>query len=91
MFSLPVNSGGTGAAGHTVLRSNSRSAREVSHKRDRLSQNQLGGRCRCCLSSFRRLVVGGGEESVVGSASTHGFRFRLGGIEGFSEGIESPL
>ena len=31
----------------------------------------------------------GGEESVVGSASIYSFRFRLGGIGVFSQGIES--
>ena len=67
MSSLPVRSGGKGAAGHSVLRSNSRRVRGVSHCRDKLSQNQLGVLCRCCFSSFRRSEMGG-EESVVGSA-----------------------
>ncbi len=89
MSSLPVRSGGTGTAGHSVLRSNSRSARGVSHTRDRLSQKELGVRCRRWFSSFRLLGVGGGEESVVGSASRHSCRFRLRGIGVSSKGIES--
>jgi len=66
-----------GGAGPTVLPLNSRSARGVSGTRDRLSQN------------FRRLVIGGGEESVVDFASIDSCRFRLRGIGVFSEGIES--
>ena len=88
MSFLPVRSDDTGAAGHTILRSNSRSARGVSHCRDRLSQKELGVLCRCWFSSFRRLVVGGDEESFVGSASIHSCRFRLRGIGVFSGGIE---
>ena len=80
IFSLPVDSGGRGVVNPTVLRSNSPRARGVSHNRDKLSQNQLGVRCRGCFSSFCRLVVGGGEESVVGSVSTDSFRFRLWSI-----------
>ena len=89
MSSLPVRSGGKGVAGHSALRSNSRRVRGVSHCRDKLSQNQLGVLCRCCFSSFRRLAMGGGEESVVGSASTYSCRFRLRGIGVFSKGNES--
>ena len=79
MSSLSVRSGSKGVvAGHSVLRSNSRRVRGVSDCHDKLSQNQLGVLCRCC---FCRLAMGSGEESVVGSASTHSCRFRLrGGI-----------
>ena len=47
--------------------------------------------CRCCFSSFRRLATGGGEESVVDSASIYSCRFRLPGIGVFSKGNESFL
>lgn len=63
MSFLLVQSSGKGAAGHSVLRSNSRRVWGVSHCRDKLSQNQLGVLCPCCFSSFRDLAMGSGEGS----------------------------
>ena len=77
IFSLPALEGGNGVPGQTVLRSNSRRARRVSHCRDRLSQNELGGVwCLRLSSSFCRLAVGCGGKPVLGSASIS-CRFRL--------------
>lgn len=77
-----------GGRGRTVLRSNSLSARGVSHCFVRLSQKAAGVRYRRWALSFRRFVNGGARGTAIGSTSDS-VRFRVlqAGVE--SKGIGS--